>query len=100
MITVTVAYGVNLGAIVQNTTSNTPAQTPPSYNIKLSNLIIIGILLKNLAIAEQAAWGVSLWCCNDIVPDHVDISQLTMKGLVQHSLTNCQGFAFQFCTVH
>ncbi|MCE5293181.1 MAG: hypothetical protein LLF94_01030, partial [Chlamydiales bacterium] len=98
LINETVVSGVNLGAIVQNTASNSPVETPPSYNISLNNLIIRGFLLNNLTIAEQCAWGVSLWYCNDILLNHVDVSQITMSGLVQNSLTTAQGFAFQFCT--
>ena len=98
MINETVASGVNLGAIVENPNSFTPSQDSISSNITLTDLVINGIFLNNLEIANQYAWGVGLFYCNDVNVYNVLVTQLTHSGLVINAPVTCVGIGMNFCT--
>lgn len=100
MVNETFASGVNFGAVVE-TLSFVPTQTEISNNIKLTNLIIRGIQLENLSIADQSAWGVALFYCNNIEMDNVHVRGIRNNGLIDgedKGNVNTSAFGLNFCT--
>lgn len=89
--------GLNFGPAVEQVIFE-PDPTIVSNNITLKNLTINDIYLANLAIADQAAWGVALFSCNNVHMDTVNVSEITNNGLVQQGNGLTYGFGLNLCT--
>lgn len=99
MVTETIASGVNLGAIVEDPQQFSPQQSEISSNIKLTDLTIRGITLNNNTIADQYAWGVCLFYCNNIELDRVLVNEISHTGLIDNNGAGAvRGFSMVFCT--
>lgn len=89
--------GVNFGPTLEGV-SFEPDPSVVSNNITLQNLTINNIYMANLEIADQAAWGVALFSCNNVHMDHVNVSGITNNGLVQKGNGLTYGFGLNLCT--
>ncbi len=99
MINETISSGINLGAVLEDPQAFEPQQEAISNNIVLKDVTIRSINLENQDIADQYAWGVALFYCNNIELENVLVSDITHTGLVDYNAAGyVVGFGMNFCS--